>query len=170
MLYTYIVKFLKQNSSLVMAMSIPLLMVLFIAVSVYLPRLFVRPKYNFLFAISDNYFAQKQLDVKNGQLTRLGSSLPESQLTKLENILTAEESKEISFADAQKLTLNADPKSPDGFEVTRAKYSGMVFPFIFDTDRDYNAHYLVGQNLSKKIQLPTSNTPIINFSFIGWIQ
>jgi hypothetical protein len=83
--------------------------------------------------------------------------------------------REISFEEAQKLTIDKNAKSNDGFEVAHSYGGGYsVFPFIYSSGGDYG-FYLKKDNYSKKIDL--SCTEGIRsyyyhqgFNFMGWIN
>jgi hypothetical protein len=44
----------KKNLSLIFAISIPVLMIIFVAAAIYIPQLFVKPQYNFLYLTGNN--------------------------------------------------------------------------------------------------------------------
>lgn len=78
-------------------------------------------------------------------------------------------SQEISFEEAQKLNLDANIKSPDGFEVVHGNQNnGFLF---FSSDNNYNTVYLTGHNVSKKLNLQLNGSSYYdNFRFLGWIK
>ena len=81
------------------------------------------------------------------------------------------EAKEISFADAQNLDLDSNVKSPDDFEVVYGSRGDGFFPFFWGGGTDYNARYLKGHNVSKKLNLQLNGGSYYNnFRFIGWIK
>ncbi|MDE2439283.1 MAG: hypothetical protein KGN01_07890 [Patescibacteria group bacterium] len=172
-------EFIKKNITLIVGISIPVLMILFVAASIYLPGLFVQPKYNFLYVSGDDYYYynQYQYSVQNGKLVRNEITRPEGQTyppqrdVKLYVYDVAKnESKEISFAEAQNLNLDSSNVSPDGFEVTYGSRGDGFFPFFFYSGTDYNNRYLKGHNVSKKLNLQLSGSYYNNFRFIGWIK
>jgi hypothetical protein len=172
-------EFIKKNITLVVGISIPILMILFVAGSIYLPGLFIQPKFNFLYMSGYDYyyFNQYQYFVQNGKLVRSEIQRSENQIyqppreVKLYVYDVAKnESKEISFEEAQNLNLDPSPISPDGFEIVYGSRSESFFPFFFWSERDYNTLYLKGHNVSKKLNLQLSGSYYNNFRFIGWIK
>lgn len=172
-------EFIKKNITLVVGISIPILMILFVATSIYLPGFFVQPKYNFLYVSSDDYYYynQYQYSVQNGKLLRNEIKQPENRTYRwMRDVklyvcdVVKNESREISFEEAQNLNLDSNNVSPDGFEVTYGNRSEGFLPFFFFLERDYNTLYLKGHNLSKKLNLKLSGSYYHNFRFIGWIK
>src|SRR4051812_7664420 len=113
----------KQKLPLIIGLAIPVLMILFVAGAVYVPRFFLHPQYDFVYVNGDYYY--RQYSVENGKLIR--QVLPEDpklyypKPTQPEKFfvydIQTDTSKEISFSDAQKLVLDSNLKSPDGYEV-----------------------------------------------------
>ncbi len=172
-------EFIKKNITLVIGISIPILMILFVAGSIYLPGLFIQPKYNFVYVSSDDsyYYSQYQYSVQNGKIVRNETQRPEGQTyqpqidVKLYVYDVAKnESKEISFEEAQNLTLDSKNISPDGFEITYGSSGEGFFLFFFYSRTDYNTRYLKGHNVSKKLNLQLSGSYYNDFRFIGWIK
>lgn len=170
-------EFVKKNLSLVLGISIPILMILFVAGSIYLPRIFIKPKFNFLYESGGEYCGSRQeYFVRNGRLVKNEMQKPKGQIYCLPEEIKLyiydvgkDESREISFEEAQNLYLDSSIKSPDGFEVVYGKRNEGFFPFFFWTETDYNVRYLVGHNVSKKLNLRPNGAHHTNFRFIGWI-
>lgn len=168
--------FKKQNLPLLIGFAIPILMIVFIAASVYIPGLFSQPKYNFLYAENNGFYHEKLFSVNNGKLTR--NTLPSStdpyytpgpipQLY-VHNV-TTNESKHISLEDAQKLILDQSAESPDGYRIQAGNYGNSFYPFG-SYDRDYNTHYIMGHNVSKKLNVKTIGANYYGqVNFIGWV-
>ena len=173
-------EFIKKNITLVVGISIPILMILFVAGSIYLPGLFIQPKFNFLYVSGDDYYYynQYQYSVQNGKLVRSEIQQPENRNyqppgeVKLYIYEVAKnESREISFEEAQNLNLDSNNISPDGFEVTYGICGDGFFPVFFWSERDYSTRYLKGHNVSKKLNLQLNGGSYYNnFRFIGWIK
>ncbi|MEK7180580.1 MAG: hypothetical protein AAB706_03825 [Patescibacteria group bacterium] len=166
---------IKKNITFIVGASIPILMILFVAGSIYLPGIFIKPKYNFLYLVesSSYYYNKYQYSVQNGALIRSETqrrenpnyNLPQSKSTLYIYDVVKNESKEISFEQTQYLNFDSNAVSPDGFEIVYGSRSNSFFPFFFWSENDYDIRYLKGHNVSKKLQL---NGP--SFRFIGWIK
>ncbi len=167
---------MKKNLPLIVGITIPLLLILFVAGSIYLPGLFTKPNYNFLYVSGANY--GPAYFVTNGQLNE---NITTSTLNIERNYPTGSQpqlflydvskgqSEEISFADAQKLSLNTNPQSPDGFEIVSGNDGGGFFPFAYSPSDGYNTKYLEGHDVSKKLNIPDQGNYYYNFTFLGWV-
>lgn len=157
-------------------MAIPVLMILFVAGSIYLPGLFVKaPEYNFMYSVSDySYNGVDQYIVEKGQVAKPviaepAGSKPIGQEKLFIYDIGKNQSSEISFDAAQKIVLNTASLSPDGFEVSYGNYGNGFFPFFFSSGTDYNTIYIKGHNISKKLNIQMGGT-YYNFRFLGWIN
>lgn len=170
---------MKKNLPLIAGITIPVLLILFVAGSIYLPGIFIKPKYNFLY-LSGTTYGQPYF-VTNGQLNQntATSTYPQTLYPPSNQPNTPQlfvydvlqnQSREISFVDAQKLSLDPNIQSPDGFEVISGNGGGGGFPFFSGSNYDYNSRYLVGHNLSKKLNIPAVSNYYENFTFLGWIN
>jgi len=174
---------IKKNITLILGISIPILMILFVAGSIYLPELFIKPHFNFLYVSGDDsyyyYNSGYQYSVQNDKLVKNEIKQPENQNynpPRVESKLyiydvAKNEAKEISFTEAQNLNLDSSVKSPDDFEVVYGSRDSGFFPFFWGGGTDYNARYLSGHNVSKKLNLQLNGSSYYNnFRFIGWIK
>ena len=174
---------IKKNITLVLGISIPILMILLVAGSIYLPGLFIKPHFNFLYVSVDdsyyNYNNGQQYSVQNDKLVKNEIKQPENpnynppqgeSKLYLYNV-TKNESEEVSFSDAQNLNLDSNIKSPDDFEVVYGSRGDSFFPFFWGSGTDYNARYLTGHNVSRKLNLQLNGSSYYNnFRFLGWIK
>jgi hypothetical protein len=170
---------IKKNITLALGIAIPILMILFVAGSIYLPGIFIKPRVNFLYVSGDGYYYnQQQYSVQNEKLVK-------NEITQIENYsnnqpkiaaklfiydVAMNTGKEVSFDEAQKLNLDSNNISPDDFEIAQGGAGGGVFPFFFYSGSDYNTRYLTGHNISKKLNIQTGGSYYDNFRFLGWIK
>lgn len=174
-------KFIRENITFILGISIPVAMILFISLSVYLPGLFIKPKFNFLYSIDNNsyYDGGHRYSISNGKIIknevdlsqRRNAYAPEGEPKLFIHNVAGNESIEVSFADALKLNLDSNAKSPDGFEIVSGGSGGGFFPFFYSAGTDYNAKYLKGKSVGKKLYLQTSpQQNYYSFYFLGWIK
>lgn len=163
----------KKNISLVIGISIPLLMIIFVGLSIYLPGIFIKPKTNFIYYVGDSYYSNSY-SVSSSHLVEIPSNytgnlktFPQTNKIYLYNV-QKEDNTELSYSEAQKLFLDSNVTSPDGFEV-KAGGSGGFFPFFGSYD-GYYQKYLVGHNVSKKLKLLSGNQYGNTFHFLGWVK
>jgi len=167
--------FHKKHLSLILGFSIPIVMIIFVAASIYIPGLFVHPKFNFLYTTNQYYYDNRYI-VNNGRLIynppssdQYYDSSQVSGLTELylHNVIT-NESTQISYEQAQDLQLDSSTESPDGFKVENGnESSGFLF---FGYSGDDSSEYLVGHNVSKKLNINTdTSTYDYPIHFLGWV-
>lgn len=167
----------EKNIPLILGLSIPILMILFVAGSIYLPGLFVQPvqpKFNFLYAIGNDYYYGRHYSVQNSRLIKNEVEYPEyykgnrTEPRLYIHDVVKNESKEISFEEAQNLTLNSNFQSPDGFEIDCERRAQVIFFIFIDSSRDCSTRFIKGHNASKKLNLQLSGN-YYRFQLLGWI-
>jgi hypothetical protein len=170
---------IKKNWSMQLAVALPVLMIIFVAVSIYVPQLWApKPQYSFVYVSHDttNGYAipQYALRVVDGKVTKETIAIDESIPTNVKqpqytephlyiyNTMTRE-NKSITFEEAQALKLDDRKQSPDDFSVKQTNgYSG---PFGGDSSP---ALYIAGHLTSQKLDLRGVTNPY-DFSFVGWV-
>lgn len=161
---------MKEKLPLIVGILIPVLLILFVVVSVYLPSLFVKPKYNFIYTTNARYdYDVKVIDGKISVTPRYTDQYYGAQRrTPIEPTfflydVVADKSKAISLVQTQTYTLDSSDKSPDGFTVGRDESDSYSFsPFFYRGSR-YGV-YLQGKGLNRKIQ-----DRYYDFQFVGWV-
>jgi len=186
--------FIKKNIVLITAFALPVLLVLWIAVSTYLPSLLLSTQYNFVYATCDtgsgyygynceNYLTSRY-GVENGKLVvREVPPTQDSDRDKVadinENYITrlflhdtkANEGREITLAEAQNLNLRELLTSPDGVSVESGYNRGAEFFFLFDSSSEHH-YYLTKGKKHKQLNLVNDEERYYyreNFKFIGWV-
>ncbi|KKT77925.1 MAG: hypothetical protein UW86_C0014G0012 [Microgenomates group bacterium GW2011_GWA1_Microgenomates_45_10] len=162
---------------MVAAISIPVFLIVAVIISIYLPSLFFKPKTNFLYLVDnpvyDSTCSQNLYSVVNGKLiTSNEGSAYECNLrnNKVEfyvHDIRQNQSRPISFYQAQAFNLSPSPRSPDGYEIVSGG-NGNVFP-IFYVRSDYGVKYLEGRGTSQKLSLQFNTDQPYKFRFLGWI-
>jgi hypothetical protein len=170
---------IKKNISLILGISIPVLMIIFVAASIYLPGLYTQPQTNFLY-VSDSphsHINSERYRVYDGKIakhyvktTEINMDFKNQHTQQLFiHDVTENKSQEVSFEEAEKLNLDPSTESPDGFEVVYGNRNNGFF--IFSPGRDYNSRYLAGHNMSTKLNLVSGNKAYYSeIEFIGWIK
>lgn len=188
--------FFKNNFALVLAFSLPVLLIVVIALSAYLPSLFISTDYNFVYSSctdgSNNYYSyrcdnylQKRYSVVNGRLVvndvdpTLDSDsdgIPDVKEGYTARLFLHDtknnETREITLQEAQSLTLNELITSPDGVSVSSYYDRGADFFLLFDGGSTYG-YYLMKGNAKSKLNLINNDENRYyyrdNFQFIGWV-
>lgn len=167
----------RKNVSLMLGLSIPVLMILFIIASIYWPKTTAQPKFNFLYNIEENDVnynnnSGQQYLVQNGKLVKTKKANQNKSKFFIYDT-TQNKSKEISFQDAQRLSLDVNLKSPDGFEVVAGSNDGGIFSLFLGSGTDYHTRYLKGHHAVIKLNISnnsSNNNYFYNFRFLGWIK
>jgi len=168
----------KQNIALIIGLSIPVAMVVFIAIAINGPRWLAAvdpPRYNFLYATGQQNPYARYL-VKAGRLTFQESVTPEGAVPMIQNPVrffvhdVAENiSAEITETEAQALSLDGSVRSPDGFSVKAGRRGGWLF---FPVGRGSESSYLIKENYRMKLNLENRNGAYNfywNNRFLGWV-
>ncbi len=188
-------KFIKQNIVIIIAFSLPILLIIGVALSIYIPSLFLSTTYNFVYTvcadgINSNYpyncnnYIQKRYSVVNNRivinnidpiLDSDNDTIPDINENYTTRIILHDteknESREITFEEAQTLTLNNFEKSPDGVAVT-GNWSGGGDFFMFGGSSSTYGYYLTRGEIKKKLNLIYSSDQYYyrdSFQFIGWV-
>ena len=186
--------FLKNNLAIVLAFSLPVVLIVAVALSTYLPSLLLSTNYNFLYA-SCGYdvnsfsrrcdtFLQNRYSVVEGslvvnELDPLQDSDNDGTMDIDENYTSRifihdtenNESREISLEEAETLSLNKLLTSPDGVTVSSQFDRGADF-FIFYGGRSSHGYYLTKGNSRSELNLISNQDRFYyrdNFQFIGWV-
>lgn len=168
----------KQNISLIIGLSIPVAMILFIAIAINAPRWFnsVDPaKYDFLYTTgqADPFVTYS---VEDGRLVEHKRPVPENApatsphpIHFFVHDVSENSSREIQVEEALSLSLDSSNRSPDGFKVVNGRRGGW---FIFGYGRSSNDRYLVNESFSEKLNLETNAGAYNyywNFRLLGWV-
>lgn len=179
-------EFLKKNFAIVVAFLLPILLIVIVALTTYLPSLFISTDYNFVYtSCADggryyNYpyycdsYLEKRYSVRNNKLVELPVDLTiDSDKNGIPDFngkypgriflhdTEKNESREISLEEAQALTLNNLLTSPDGVTVSGGhdyNREGYFFPFPF-SGGGYSSygHYLTKGKSKSKLNLINSS-------------
>ncbi len=182
--------FLKQNITIVLAFTLPLILILVVVLSTYLPSLFITTDYNFVYTLCTNQIyscndnLEKMYTVESGKL--IVHSAASTVFATNKNAIPTEKtyparlflhdtksntSREVSLEEAQSLNLNGLLTSPDGVSVSGRYKSGGGDFFLFGGSSSSFDYYLVKGNGSHRLNLIQNSAYYYqnNFQFIGWI-
>lgn len=193
-LYTENMKeFLKKNFALVLAFALPIALIAIVALSTYLPSLFLSTDYNFVYSsctdginyrshYCNDYF-QERYSVVNGKIV-VNQIDPTQDSDKdrapdINENYTARiflhdtkknESREITLEEAQTLSLSELLTSPDGVAVSSGYDGGAEVFFLFDGGSSYGFYLTKGKSKSKLNLINNDGLYYYrdNFQFIGW--
>ena len=162
-----------KNWSLILGLSIPFLMVMFIALSIYAPRLFDNtpaPSINFIYTSA--YTHPHRLEVRKNKLEwTKGESANDHQADAYEtppkiylHDVKKNKSREIDLDEAKNLLLDSSALAPDGYRIEQSRHHGF-FLFDYNYSRD---RFLVKGHATHKLNLEFENSSYYNFRFLAW--
>ncbi len=186
---------IKKNFVIILAFLLPVGLLAIVALSTYIPSLFLKTDYNFIFTtctdMSDYYlyrcndYLKLRYSVENETLVQktVDTTLDQDKDGKpdfnsgfTDRIFLYDtelnEAREITFKRAKQFTLNNLLTSPDGVTVS-SRYSrngGEFFPFGGGSSS--HGYYLTKGRSRSKLNLINSNELYpyqINFQFLGWV-
>ncbi len=177
----------KTKWALIIGIAIPILMIIVIAFSVYLPNMNFKNNYDFIYTFNDGnsyclggggYYSvsngkiiQNELSVANLNDSYCSKTLTTQTVKPLYRYISSKDIFEkISYEDTRKLQLNEGPYSPDGVIVFSGYSSNSGMFELFGGGRSSGQNFQL-QNKDKgvkKVMLAT-NESYYNFKFIGWV-
>lgn len=189
-------KTIKENLAIVLAFALPIVLILVVWLSVYIPSLLVKTNYNFVYAVCDSgdaYYGQYCQSYLGQRYSVVDGVLKEHDVEpdlKFRNEVIRgvmdfysariflhdtqkNESREIRLAEAQQLELNTLLTSPDGVTISdgRSRNSGDFF-YLFDGGGSTYGQYLVKGNSRKKMNIIGVSdyySKRDGFDFLGWV-
>ncbi len=185
--------FLKRNAVILIAFSLPVILIVGVVLSTYIPSLFLSTNYDFVYTTcTDNggYYSYNCREYLQQRYTVLNNKLimkPELQYqdSDKDGVMDINEytpriflhdtqknqSKEITFEEAQQLSLNGLLSSPDGVTISDSYDRGAEFLFFYGGGSSYG-HYLTKGKSRIKLNLINSTDTYYyenSFQFIGWV-
>lgn len=163
---------------LIIGLLVPVLMVIFIAGSVFVQRLLApSAQYDFIYSVSDGYNPGTQYWVDDGKIQMRdikGMTQNQARYTTVRlyrHYVKENKSVGISLEEAGKLILSDATQSPDGFEISPGT-QGSSFLFFYSSYADYSEMYLKGHGVGQRLNLVKGQRPYYSyndFHFVGWV-
>ena len=154
---------------LILLFAIPIGIAVFAAIAVYAPRLFAKPKYDFIYSVCDNYDCTDAFAVDNsGHISRSTNRNHDTSTVKLRYYSAENDStRSLTFEEATRYQLNSSSKSPDGYSLIKEKSdSGFLFWGNYDS-----GWYLKDGAKKKKVELSANDSYFSrDINFLGWID
>ena len=175
----------KENIPLAVGLALPVLLVLVLAAVIYVPRLYVKPQYDFVYAVGDypQYFNDIDKTVTTYRIVDeqvRKEVVPYAQLGDQNwprlNVgpqfyrydVTEEKSVPLNESELMQIRLNPSQKSPDGFELNYGRGDENVFEAVFG-GRDYSERVLEKGSVGVAVNIEGDNNNYdYRFHLIGW--
>lgn len=159
---------MKDKLPLIVGIALPMLLVGYVLGTAYIPSLYAKPQYKFLYTQGSSY--DYDILVAGGKVTYSRRYPNDTSYRPLppeihvyDPVVNA--SRTLSIEEAQAYTLDTSTKSPDGYTVAQNDTeSSSFFPFYFGSSG--GGYYLKGHGLQRKIP----GTYSYDFQFLGWIK
>lgn len=182
--------FIKKNFVVLLAFTLPVLLIVSVALSAYLPSLFFSTNYNFIYTTCDDgggyceNYLQRRYSVVDGRLVMVdvdpnidynGDGEADSKKQHTTRVFihntNTDESREIPIDEASTLSLSSLLTSPDGVTLS-GQYDRNSDFLLFGGSSSFG-HYLTKGNSRIKLNLVNSTDSYYyqdNFRFIGWVM
>jgi hypothetical protein len=183
-----------NNLPIFVGIALPLVFIVIISVVVFLPSFFVKPQHDFVYTTSDQSYGYYDYDqgykntyrVENGKIVlepvqvRIDPSLKKDSIVYKGDMpplyryeVKTNTSREISFKDAENLSLDLGPSSPDGYSVGYEYGNDGIFE-IFGSNSNSDGLFISKGNAKKRLNGLVNNDGYYwyrgNFKLIGWIK
>lgn len=158
-------------------LSIPATIILIVAAVVFVPRLFAKPMYGFVYQYCPEYYCIQNYTISSSG--EISSRTNESTLStdaydnkKAElyiHDITQNASRKITLAEANRLKLSSSNVSPDGYMLMQDYNSSSGFLFFYGGSQNTNDWYLVN-GLKKKLVHVLQSSEYDSIKFLGWVE
>lgn len=179
-------EFIKKNFAILLAFILPIVLIVVVALSAYLPSFFLSTSYNFVYTScadgTNNYYSYNCDNYLQKRYSVVGNKLVANNVDPTNENYTARiflhdtkknESREITFEEAQTLSLNSLLTSADGVTVSsHYDRSGGDLFFIFGGGSSSYGYYLTKGKSRDKLNLINNTYQDYyrnNFQFVGWV-
>ncbi|HEX8763472.1 MAG TPA: hypothetical protein VF733_07010 [Candidatus Saccharimonadales bacterium] len=156
---------------LILLFAIPVGIAVFAAIVVYVPRMFAKPTYDFIYSVCTSYdYCDNDFGVDSaGYVTALRSSRGGPGSTSTLRLYNTRDnsSRSLTLEEAKQYQLNTSSKSPDGYSLAKEDSdSGFLFWGSYKS-----GWYLKNGAKKKKVELVTSDSYYLrDINFLGWIK
>jgi hypothetical protein len=183
-----------NNLPLIVGISLPLVFIVIISAVVFLPSFFVKPQYDFVYTTTDQtygYYGYEQgyknnYRVDNGKIVLepvqviIDPSLKKDLIVYKGDMpplyrydVKNNTSHEISLKEAQILSFDPGPSSPDGYTVIFENRNDGIFE-VFGSNNNNSGLFISKGNAKKRLDGLVNNNQYYwyqgNFKLIGWIK
>lgn len=166
----------KKNVPLILALSIPVVMIVLTTLSIYVPSLFVKPTTDFIYSVGGSYCNETQYLVRGEKIVETQNKLPENNTcTNVPPMrlfyydVKQDAARELSLEEARRFIVVDTAKSWDGFEVVSGGRGDGIF---FSGYSSYGDRFLQKGAFSRKLNLRGlgSSSYYYDFRFMGWVK
>lgn len=173
-----------KNLPIIIGITLPILFIVIISAVVFIPTLFVKPQYNFIYTSENSYNYNNQIykntyKIDNEHIVLVPQSLKPYEIstgdapTLYLYDVKLNTSHQISIDEAKNLSIDAGPSSPDGYAINYKTSNEGIFG-LFGSNSNNNGYYVTKNNGSKRLDaLANTGYSYYNngsFKLIGWVK
>ncbi len=168
-----------KNAPIIVAIAMPIVFIIAVAIFIYIPKANINPQHDFIYTTRDySYYGSYKNDftVVNGKVTLkpIQNLQDRKDVTDMPILyrydISEDTTHQITFAEAQGLSLDPGPSSPDGYGVSYDYSHDGIFE-IFGSSRDNRGVFITKGNAKKKLSLGTNDSYYSSsFRLIGWVK
>lgn len=155
---------------LLLLFAIPIAIAVFAAAVIYIPTLFAKPTYDFIYSVCEDYDCRNSYSVSStGNVSQDSTNSDYYNGTASLRYYDSsnDSTRSLSLEEAKGYRLNTSSKSPDGYTLARESSSG---GFLFWGDYD-EGWYLKDGAKKKKVELTTTSSyHSRDIKLLGWVN
>ena len=160
-----------KNTPIIVAIALPVVTLLAVAISLYLPSFWVQPAYSFLYSTGYNHAYY----VENGHIKRFVVKPEEASVySQTPSMLYLYDTHHnlvmpVTFEMAERYRLNGNPVSPDGYELQTGNNSAGMWSMFWGNynSSDYYTYTLSKNGFGKRVRLTGTQQ---GYQFVGWLK
>lgn len=165
-----------KNQPLLVALSLPIILVLVVLASIYVPRGSVSPGLDFIYQVGIDYYSPVTFKVINGKLTRIvdenvhiSNAMQEVKPKLYLHDVKSDVCREVSFLEAENFTYDSNPISADGYSVVEGSSGGGFL--LFSSPGNYGKFFIKkNSGGSKPLNLQVTKENSYYYDFLGWVK
>ena len=171
-----------KHLPIVIGTLLPVLVILVVSISIFLPTFVLKPQYDFIYTLYDSYPSygknyQNSYRVEDGKIALapviFREDIVANEVSPALFLYDVERdsTRQITFEEAQEYNLDPGSTSPDGFIVVHDRGHNGIFE-LFGSRKDDRDYSIAKGDKKKKLKGLTTDVyyPSSKFRFIGWIQ
>jgi len=171
---------MKNKLPIIIAFSLPFILVFVLFISVFISNASIKPEYNFLYTEKSYYLGktyEHEYAIVDSKITKIPNSLLKNEIPPVTGRKDAPDIfmydvknqvvKMITFEEARRYVLDPSPSSPDGYSI-RYEYGHSGIFELFGSDNNRRGYFITKKSAEKKLEGISLSSG--QFHLIGWIK
>lgn len=181
----------KKHAPLIAAIALPVIFIIILLIAIVVPSVTVNPQFDFIYVDTSEQYKKSfdasqyknTYDVKDGKIVKVAVQIYVDPMLKYPELIQYEDaptlyyydiaentSREISFEEAQKLTLDEGPSSPDGYTIKFEYNNDGIFELFGSGNNDSGYVITKGSGRKQLTGIDTLRYYGEDVDLIGWIK